>query len=501
MKKERKAIFRIIGSIALIVLLIGTSILWGQLILKRMRSYIETNGKNNMATIMEQMSQSYDIQLNAYFCKLEQTERFLFQDGQREISLEEWKDFFDTAASENTEELLFMKNNGEVTTTDGRKTRLDIQSQMLIDLHQDQKIAQSVTLSSNGRNGNYFLIAIPCKTYTVNGENYHAIAALLDRTDIDTMLELNGYGGAAYIFLVDENGIVNYTNQPGENFYRNFALLKQLRKDKAISDGQYDALVEAVKSKQQRIELFDGNDAPFYLGCYPVANSNHSLICIVARSVVNNSLIAYQNTVIRLLAGYIGIVLLLCIALIYFSFRVRISSKKMAYEEEKRQIQEKAMKELEAAKNRADDANLSKEDIDRAVKEAEQFAAEDAKRKEEVDLRNNADQLLYQCDQAVKELGDKITPDELTKIDDAKKKLEEVLKGNDSDAIKNASAELGDIFQGISARVYQETGAAGAAGAAGAGAGAAGAGAAGGNANGGKDFYDADYEVVDDDQQ
>ena len=146
-------------------------------------------------------------------------------------------------------------------------------------------------------------------------------------------------------------------------------------------------------------------------------------------------------------------------------------------------------------------SNLSKEDIDRAVKEAEQFAAEDAKRKEEVDLRNNADQLLYQCDQAVKELGDKIAPDELTKIDDAKKKLEEVLKGNDSDAIKNASAELGDIFQGISARVYQETGAAGAAGAAGAGAGAAGAGAAGGNANGGKDFYDADYEVVDDDQQ
>ncbi len=146
-------------------------------------------------------------------------------------------------------------------------------------------------------------------------------------------------------------------------------------------------------------------------------------------------------------------------------------------------------------------SNLSKEDIDRAVKEAEQFAAEDAKRKEEVDLRNNADQLLYQCDQAVKELGDKITPDELTKIDNAKKKLEEVLKGNDSDAIKNASAELGDIFQGISARVYQETGAAGAAGAAGAGAGAAGAGAAGGNANGGKDFYDADYEVVDDDQQ
>ena len=144
-------------------------------------------------------------------------------------------------------------------------------------------------------------------------------------------------------------------------------------------------------------------------------------------------------------------------------------------------------------------SNLSKEDIDRAVKEAEQFAAEDAKRKEEVDLRNNADQLIYQCDQAVKELGDKISADELSKIDAAKKKLEEALKGTDSDAIKNASAELGDIFQSISARVYQESGATGAAG--GSGAGAAGAGAAGGNAADGKDFYDADYEVVDDDQQ
>ncbi len=363
MKKQRKSNFKVVISSALIVILIGISIAWGQLILKRMRSYIETNGKNNMATIMEQMSQSYDIQVNAYFSKLEQTERFLFQNGQREVSLEECKAYFDTAASEEREELLFMKDNGEVATTDGRSIRLDIQSQMLIDLHQNKKIAQSVTLSSNGRNGNYFLIAIPCETYAVDGERYHAIAALLDRGDIDTMLELNGYGGQAYIFLVDENGVVNYTNQPGEKFYRNFSVLKQLRKDKAISDRQYDALSDAVKSKQQEIELFEDNEAPFYLGCYPVTSSNHRLICIVARSVVNNSLIAYQNTVIRLLVGYVGIVLLLCIALIYFSFRVRISSKKMAYEEEKRQIQERAMKELEAAKNRADDANRAKSEF------------------------------------------------------------------------------------------------------------------------------------------
>ena len=363
MKKQRKTNFRIIISIALIAALICVSIIGGQLILKRMESYIEANGKNNMATVMEQMSQSYDIQVNAYFSKLEQTERFLFQDGRREISQEKSKAFFDSIAPEDAERLLFMKNNGEVTTTDGRKTRLDIQSRMLIDLHQDQKIAQSVTLSSNGTNGNYFLIAIPCETYTVDGENYNAIAVLLDRTNIDTMLELNGYGGEAYIFLVDGSGIVNYTNQPGEYFYRNYALLKQLRKNKGISDAQYDALLDAVQSKQQTIELFDGNGAPFYLGCYPVTNSNHRLICIVARSVVNNSLIAYQKTVIRVLVGYMGIVFLLSVALVCISFQVSISNKKVAYEEEKRKIQEKAMQELEMAKNRADAANRAKSDF------------------------------------------------------------------------------------------------------------------------------------------
>ena len=363
MKKQRKTNFRIIISIALIAALICVSIIGGQLILKRMESYIEANGKNNMATVMEQMSQSYDIQVNAYFSKLEQTERFLFQDGRREISQEKSKAFFDSIAPEDAERLLFMKNNGEVTTTDGRKTRLDIQSRMLIDLHQNQKIAQSVTLSSNGTNGNYFLIAIPCETYTVDGEDYNAIAALLDRTNIDTMLELNGYGGEAYIFLVDGNGIVNYTNQPGEYFYRNYALLKQLRKNKEISDAQYDALLDAVQSKQQTIELFDGNGASFYLGCYPVTNSNHRLICIVARSVVNNSLIAYQKTVVRVLVGYMGIVFLLSVALVCISFQVSISNKKVAYEEEKRKIQEKAMQELEMAKNRADAANRAKSDF------------------------------------------------------------------------------------------------------------------------------------------
>lgn len=363
MKKEKQPVYRTINSIVLIIILIIFCIISGVLILARMESYIEKNGKNNMATIMEQMSQSYDIQVNTYFRKLEQAERFLFQNGTRKISLEDCKGYFDAIQPDDTEELLFMKSNGEIMTTDGKKSHIDIQNQMLIDLNQNKKIAQSITLNSNMGKGDYFLVAVPCETYTVDGENYNVIAALYERSGIDSILELNGYGGEADIFLVDEHGIVNYTNQSEDSFYRNYALMKQLRKDKAISDAQYEDLTDTVKNNQSKVELFDGSDRPFYLGCYPVTSSNHRLICIVARSTVNNSLLEYQSLMMRLIAVYVGVVLLLCIILIYNMFRVSASNKKMAYEEEKRQIQEKAMKELEIERNRADEANRAKSDF------------------------------------------------------------------------------------------------------------------------------------------
>ena len=140
-------------------------------------------------------------------------------------------------------------------------------------------------------------------------------------------------------------------------------------------------------------------------------------------------------------------------------------------------------------------SNLSKEDIDKAVKEAEQYAAEDAKRKEEVDTRNQADQLLYQCDQAVKDLGDNISEEEKAKVAAGKEKLEAALKGTDTQAIKDATAELTDVFQNVSARMYQQAGQAHVDDFT---ANNPGAGAAGGS---GQDYVDADYEVVDDDQK
>ncbi|MCD7820590.1 MAG: molecular chaperone DnaK [Clostridiales bacterium] len=150
-------------------------------------------------------------------------------------------------------------------------------------------------------------------------------------------------------------------------------------------------------------------------------------------------------------------------------------------------------------------SNMSKEDIDKAVREAEQFAAEDAKRKEDVDARNQADQLLYQCDQTVSELGDKISDSEKSQIEAGKSKLQDALKGTDTAAIKAATDELTKIFYDISAKLYQQAG--GDPNAAGAGydpnAGAGydpNAGQSGNNGGNGDDYYDADYEVVDDDK-
>ncbi len=98
--------------------------------------------------------------------------------------------------------------------------------------------------------------------------------------------------------------------------------------------------------------------------------------------------------------------------------------------------------------------NMSKEDIDKAVKEAEAYAAEDKKRRENVDLRNNADQLIYQTEKTVSEFGDKLTDEEKSKIETAKEALKEALKGEDTDAIKAKQDELQKEIYAVSEKVY-----------------------------------------------
>ena len=139
--------------------------------------------------------------------------------------------------------------------------------------------------------------------------------------------------------------------------------------------------------------------------------------------------------------------------------------------------------------------NMSKEDIDKAVKEAEQFAAEDAKRKEEVDVRNQGDQMVYQTEKTLEEMGDKIPAADKSSVESALGKLKETLKGSDTQAIKNATEELTKAFYAVSEKLYQQNGQAGQAG--------PGPDMGGGQQGGsdGPDVVDADYTVVDDDKK
>ena len=148
--------------------------------------------------------------------------------------------------------------------------------------------------------------------------------------------------------------------------------------------------------------------------------------------------------------------------------------------------------------------NLSEDEINKKVKEAEQYAEEDKKRKEEVEIRNRAESLVYETEKSVKDLGDKLTEEEKTEINDAKDQLQAVLNNGTVDQIKEKTEALTEKFHIISTKLYQQAQAAGVDPAAA--AGAAGAGFnpnQGGEAQAGPaddNVVDADYEVVDDEK-
>ena len=141
--------------------------------------------------------------------------------------------------------------------------------------------------------------------------------------------------------------------------------------------------------------------------------------------------------------------------------------------------------------------NLDDSEIEKAVKEAEKYAAEDKKKKEEIDVRNNADALVYQTEKQLNDLKDKIADNDRTSIEDKLNKLKETLKGTNTEEIKNATDELTKVFYDVSAKIYQQQQAQNPNAGAQANQGNAGANGQGGNDN----VYDADYKVVDDDNK
>ena len=133
--------------------------------------------------------------------------------------------------------------------------------------------------------------------------------------------------------------------------------------------------------------------------------------------------------------------------------------------------------------------NMSKEDIEKAVKEAEMYAAEDAKRKEEIDVRNQGDQIVYQTEKTLEEMGDKVDPSIKGEIESKLQALKTALTGTDTESIKQATKELTDVFGKLYEAAQAAQGAAGF---------DPGQQAQGTDGNG-QEYYDADYTVVDDD--
>ena len=142
--------------------------------------------------------------------------------------------------------------------------------------------------------------------------------------------------------------------------------------------------------------------------------------------------------------------------------------------------------------------NLTDEDIEKAVKDAEAHASEDKKKKEEIEARNNAESLVYNCQKTVDELGDKISGEEKAKAETEISNVKKALEGSDVEAIKAATEKLTTVFYSISEKLYSQT--------AGAKAGADANGANAGEAEGPKtdengNVYNAEYKVDEDDKK
>ena len=299
-----------------------------------------------MGAVVEQIQQTYDLQVNGYYSRLHMLEDFLTQEGVRSIELDRNKKFFEAWQKESESTLIFLQENGKAITTDGTKLRVDMPSKLLLDLRNGYNIGKLVTLDYNQKKKDGYLVAIPCQEYTIKGETYTAIGTLYDHSKLDSMLSVKSYNGNAYLFMLDNDGNITYTNQKEDKFFRNYFLLKHLKGDQAITEEEADSLQKKLDGREQGVELL-GSDKPYYLGYCPIENNNTMLICIVEKSVVDNVLKDYQKTIgftTLLMAGFI---LLLFAGLFCSISRRSLAEQKAEYEKRNNEIQTQAMKEME----------------------------------------------------------------------------------------------------------------------------------------------------------
>lgn len=118
-----------------------------------------------------------------------------------------------------------------------------------MDLRNGHNIAKLVDWNHEETQSGGYLAAIPCPEYRIDGETYTAIGTVYDHAKLDSMLKLKGYNGNAYLFMLDNEGNITYTNQSEDIFFRNYSLLKHLKKAQAITENEAAFLRKKIEGK------------------------------------------------------------------------------------------------------------------------------------------------------------------------------------------------------------------------------------------------------------
>ena len=356
----------------LILLMILLSLVCIKYFISKSNKYISENGKSSMGAVVEQIQQTYDLQVSGYYSQLQLVEEFLLHERELSLETDTNKSFFEAWEKESESTLIFLQENGQAISVDGTKMRIDMPSKFLLDLKNGYNIGKLVRLDYDQKKKDGYLVAIPCQEYTINGETYTAIGTVYDHSKLDSMLKLKGYDGKAYLFMLDHDGNITYTNLSGDKYQRNYSLLKHLKGEQAITEEEADLFKKKFDNRESGV-VFLGKQNPYYLGYCPIESNNTILVCIVARGVVDNVLTDYQKTVLFTTILMAGFILLLFAGLFYSISRLSLADQKAEYEKRNNELHLQTMKEMEVvnqklkkAKNVATEALQTAENANKA---------------------------------------------------------------------------------------------------------------------------------------
>ena len=366
--KKRKKITRLLLILLMILLSLGCI----KYLISKSKKYISENGKSSMGAVVEQIQQTYDLQVSGYYSQLQLVEKFLLRERELSLETDTNKSFFEAWEKESESTLIFLRENGQAISAGGTKMRIDMPSKFLLDLKNGYNIGKLVRLDYDQKKKDGYLVAIPCQEYTINGETYTAIGTVYDHSKLDSMLKLKGYDGKAYLFMLDDDGNITYTNLSGDKYQRNYSLLKHLKGEQAITEEEADLLKKKFDNRESGVALL-GKQNPYYLGYCPIESNNTILVCIVTKGVIDNVLRDYQKTVLCTTTLMAGFILLLFAGLFYSISRLSLADQKAEYEKRKNELHLQTMKEMEVvnqklkkAKNVATEALQTAENANKA---------------------------------------------------------------------------------------------------------------------------------------